>query len=114
MAQMRALLGPWEMAGLNLPRRVLRNTRLVVPVSIALICGCFAAAAVLAMRLDHSHALDQATHFEQARPPDLAGGGGAALNRFAATGLAFARNPGARAADPAIRNIAIFRDGTVV
>src|ERR1700744_2405445 len=114
MAQMRALLGPWEMAGLNLPRRVLRNTRLMVPASIALICGCFAAAAVLSMRLDHSHALKQATHFEQARAADLAGVAGATLDRLAAMGLNFARNPEAHTADPAIRNIAVFRNGAVI
>src|ERR1700753_1256000 len=93
MAQMRALLGPWEMAGLNLPRRVLRNTRPVGPVSFALICGCFAPAAVLAMRLDHSHALDQATHFEQARAADLAGVAGGKLGRFPPGGLKFSRHP---------------------
>ena len=111
MAQSRALLGPWEIAGLALPRRVFRNARLMVPLCIALICGSFAAAAVLSLRLDRAHALNQAAYFEAARAADLAAVAGAALDRLSAAGLAFARNPETRLADPAIRNIAVFRDG---
>jgi len=111
MAQLRALLGPWEIAGVALPRRVFRNTRLMVPLCIALICGSFAAAAVLSLRLDRAHALRQTASFEETRAADLAAVAEAALNRFAGAGLSFARNPETRLGDPAIRNIAIFRGG---
>jgi len=67
MAQLRALRGPWESVDFALPRRVLRNSRLMVPLCIALICGSFAAAAVLSLRLDRAHALNQATYFEETR-----------------------------------------------
>ena len=111
MAQLRALTGSWDVAGWLRPRRVLRNTRLMVPICIALICGSFAAAAILSMRLDRAHALNQAGQFEQVRAADLAEITGASLDRIAQAGLGFARNPDARASDPAIRNIAIFRNG---
>jgi signal transduction histidine kinase len=114
MAQLRALQGPWEIAGLSLPRRVLRNTRLMVPIAIALICGSFAAAATISLRLDRSHALSQAAHFEAARARDLAQVAAAALNRMAASGAQFAANPEALVDDAAIRNIAIFRQGALV
>jgi signal transduction histidine kinase len=110
MAQLRALTGSWDVAGWLRPRRVLRNTRLMVPICIALICGSFAAAAILSMRLDRAHALNQAGQFEQVRAADLAEITGASLDRIAQAGLGFARNPDARASDPAIRNIAIFRN----
>jgi signal transduction histidine kinase len=114
MAQMRALRGPWEIAGWSLPRRPLRRVRLMVPICIALICGSFAAAAILSMRLDRTHALGQAAYFEQQRAADLADAAGATLGRLAATGLDFARNPGARAGDPAIRNIAVYQGGLLL
>jgi signal transduction histidine kinase len=114
MAQLRALLEPWEITGFALPRRLFRNARLMVPLCIALICGSFAAAAVLSLRLDRAHALNQAEYFETGRAADLAASAQAALDRFAAAGLAFVRNPETRFGDPAIRNIAIFRDGRVV
>ena len=113
MAQSRALSGIWEIAGLNLPRQVFRNVRLMVPISIALICGSFAAAAVLSMRLDRNHALNEAVYFEQTRAGDLASVAEASLDRLAAAGLNFAVNPETRPADPAIRNIAVFRDGAL-
>ena len=112
--QLRALHGAWDMAGTSLPRRLFRNVRLMVPVCIALICSCFAAAAVLNMRLERMHALAQAAYFEQARAADLASVAGAALDRFAAAGVAFAHDPGARIGDPAIRNIAIFRGTALI
>jgi signal transduction histidine kinase len=112
MARLGALKGSWELAGRTLPRRVLRNARLMVPISIALICGSFAAAAVLSMRLDRAHALNQAAHFEAQRARDLAAVAGASLDRLAEAGLDFARNPGAQPHDPAIRNIVVFRGGS--
>ena len=114
MAQLRALRGPWEIAGLSLPRRILRNTRLMVPISIALICGSFAAAAMISLRMDRSHALNEAAHFEAARAQDLAQVAASALDRMAATGIRFASNPESPVHDAAIRNIAIFRDGALV
>jgi signal transduction histidine kinase len=114
MAQSRALRGSWEIAGWGLPRRALRSVRLMVPICIALICGSFAAAAILSMRLDRTHALGQAAHFEQQRAADLAAISAAALDRFAATGMDFARNPDARASDPVIRNIAVFQGGSLL
>ena len=113
MAQSRALSGIWEIAGLNLPRQIFRNVRLMVPISIALICGSFAAAAVLSLRLDRNHALNEAAYFEQARAGDLVSVAEASLDHFAAVGLSFAAHPEAQLADPAIRNIAVFRDGAL-
>ncbi len=111
MAQLRALTGAWDGGGRFAARRVLRNTRLMVPLCIVLICGSFAAAAILSMRQDRAHAIDQTRYFEQARAADLAQITGAALDRLAATGLGFARNPDMRMGDPAIRNIAVFQNG---
>jgi len=113
MAQSRALTGAWDVARWLPARRVLRNTRLIVPLCIVLICGSFAAAAILSMRLDRAHAINQAQYFEQARAADLAEIAGTTLDRFAATGLGFARNPDMRMVDPAIRNIAIFQNGVL-
>ena len=111
MAQLRALLGPWESLGVALPRRVFRNTRLMVPLCIALICGSFAAAAVLSLRLDRAHASSQAAYFEETRAANLAAVTEAALTRLAGAGLSFVHNPETRLGDPSIRNIAVFRDG---
>lgn len=111
MAQQRALTGAWDVGGRFTARRVLRNTRLMVPLCIVLICGSFAAAAILSMRLDRAHAINQARYFEQARAADLAAAAGATLDRLAAIGLGFARNPDMRMGDPAIRNIAVFKNG---
>lgn len=111
MAQQRALTGAWDVGGRFTARRVLRNTRLMVPLCIVLICGSFAAAAILSMRMDRAHAINQARYFEQARAADLAAAAGATLDRLAAIGLGFARNPDMRMGDPAIRNIAVFKNG---
>src|SRR3954468_6638216 len=105
MAQLRALTGSWDVAGWLRPRRLLRSNRLMVPVCIALICGSFAAAAILSMRLDRAHAISQAGQYEQVRAADLAEITGATLDRIAQAGLDFARNPNAQSPDPAIRNI---------
>ena len=112
MAQLGALRGSWALAGA--PRRLIRNTRLTVPICIVLIFGALAAAAILNMRLDRAHALAQARIFEQQRATDLAAMAGASLDRLAAAGIAFARDPGARPADPIIRNIAVFRGGALI
>ena len=111
MAQLRALTGSWNVAGWLRPRRLLRSNRLMVPVCIALICGSFAAAAILSMRLDRAHAISLAGQYEQVRAADLAEITGATLDRIAQAGLDFAHNPNAQSGDHAIRNIAIFRNG---
>jgi signal transduction histidine kinase len=99
----------WPMA-----RRFGRDIRFTVPLCIILICGSFAATALLQMRLDKSHALAQAARFEQARAADLADATAATLNRYARMGAVFAAGPAEyRSADlgraePAIRDIAVW------
>lgn len=91
-----------------------RNTRFIVPACIILICGCFAAAALVQMRLDRTHALDQATAFAQRDATDRATTVGGTLDRLARMGAVFAASPQQyRSADlaraePAIRDIAVF------
>jgi len=95
-------------------RRFGRDIRVTVPLCIILICGSFAATALLEMRLDKNHALDQARHFEQARATDLAHATAAALDRYARMGAVFAAGPEEyRSADlsraePTIRDIAVW------
>jgi signal transduction histidine kinase len=95
-------------------RRLTRDGRLTIPLCIVLICGSFAACALLQMRLDKSHALAQATRFEQGRAADLARATAAALDRDARMGAVFAASPEQyRSADlakaePAIRDIAVW------
>ncbi len=95
-------------------RRFGRDIPFTVPICIALICGSFAATALLEMRLDKSRALSQAARFEQTRARDLAGAAGAELDRYARMGAVFAASPEQyRSADlgraePAIRDIAVW------
>ena len=95
-------------------RRFGRDIRVTVPVCILLICGSFAAMALLQMRLDRSRALAEAARFERARAADLAGNTAAALDRYARMGAVFAASPEQyRSADlsraePAIRDIAVW------
>ncbi len=95
-------------------RRVGRDIRFTVPLCIVLICGSFAATALLEMRLDRGHALALAQSFEQARAADLARAAGVTLDRYARMGAVFAASPEQyRAADlaraePAIRDIAVW------
>jgi signal transduction histidine kinase len=95
-------------------RRAGRDIRFTVPLCIVLICGSFAATALLEMRLDRGHALALAQSFEQARATDLAHVTGATLDRYARMGAVFAANPEQyRAADlakaePAIHDIAVW------
>jgi signal transduction histidine kinase len=94
--------------------RIGRDVRFTVILCTVLICGSFAACAVLQMRADRAHALDQASHFQQIRAADIAQAVGAALDRDAAMGRAFADSPlQYRSADlgqaaPAIRDIAVW------
>jgi len=95
-------------------RRLVRDGRYTIPICIILICGCFAAAALLQMRLDRSHALAQATTFEHERSGALARATGQALDRYARLGAVFAASPEQfRSADlgraePAIRDILVW------
>jgi signal transduction histidine kinase len=95
-------------------RSMSRDIRFTVPICIILICGSFAAAALLQMRLDRSHALAQATGFERARTAEIARTAGQSLDRYARLGAVFAASPqqyrGAdlARAEPAIRDIAVW------
>ncbi len=102
-----------------LARRITRDTRLAVPVCIILICGCFAAAALLQMRLDRSHALGQAAVFERERATTIARATSQTLDRYARLGGVFAASPqqyrsaDVARAEPAIRDIAVWNpDGS--
>jgi len=95
-------------------RRIVRDGRYTVPVCILLICGCFAAAALLQMRLDRSHALAQAATFEQARIQMIAHTTSQTLDRYARLGAVFAASPEQYRsaelgrAEPAIRDILVW------
>jgi signal transduction histidine kinase len=97
-------------AALNRPlaRRMTRNNRILIPLCILLICSSFAAAALLQMRLDRSHALSAAADAGAARAGDLAAVAGASLDRFASIGAGYAANPAAVAPLPGLRNIAVY------
>jgi len=91
-----------------------RNIRFVVPACIILVCGSFAAAALVQMRLDRAHVLEQATAFAQRGATDRAKAVGGTLDRFARMGEIFAgapqqvRSADLARAEPAIRDIAVF------
>jgi signal transduction histidine kinase len=94
-----------------LARRLSRNSRLTIPVCILLICGSFAAAALLQMQLDRSRALTAASRHGTERAASLAAVTAMSLDRFASIGQSFADNPAAPAALPGLRNIAVFGPG---
>src|SRR4051812_49925062 len=97
--------------GRSFVRRATRDVRFIVPICIILICGSFAAAALLQMRMDRGRALAQAGAFERARAVDVARGAAASLDRVARMGAVFAASPQQyRSADlgraePSIRDI---------
>jgi signal transduction histidine kinase len=74
-------------------RWMTRHLRLAVPLVIFLICGSFAAAALLNMQINRSQDLDVAARHEQRRAVSLAQVTGKALDRFAAAGVAYSQNP---------------------
>jgi signal transduction histidine kinase len=84
------------------------NIRLTVIVCVVLICGSFAAAAVLQMRNDRVHALAQAQQFETERARDVAAAAAGTLERLAALGRAFADGKSVDNASEGIANIAVF------
>ncbi|MEJ0042037.1 MAG: hypothetical protein WDM81_07385 [Rhizomicrobium sp.] len=85
-----------------------KNIRLTVLVCVALICGSFAAAAVLQMRGDRVHALAQARVFEAERAADIAATAAATLDRLAAEGRAFADGKPVDGTANGIGNITVF------
>ena len=82
---------------------VLRNVRFSIVMSLVLICGSFAGAAVFQMRLDRSHAMDQAAMFTGRRAQEIASDLSSALNRYQALGAALSEAGGA-----ALANIAVL------
>jgi len=110
-AASRALSGAMKAAS--------RNTRWTIAVSVLLIFGSFICAGVIQMRLDRTHALNQATRIESERAQELASSFSIILDRYAALGAAFADaevNPETSAAlsgagGSALQNIAVL-DGT--
>jgi len=71
-------------------RGVAGNVRLTVIVCVVLICGSFASAALIQMRLDRAHALAQAQMFAQRRAQEIATDLSSSFERDAAIGAAFA------------------------
>jgi len=93
-----------------------RNIRWTVLISIVLIFGSFVSAAVIQMRRDRVHALDQAAMLESRRAAELAADFAATFDRYAALGGAFANaqtNAETSAAlsetgGPALQNIVVL------
>jgi signal transduction histidine kinase len=93
--------------------------RVTVFVCVVLICGSFASAAVIQMRLDRMHALSHAALFGQRRAQEMATDIAASLERYKAIGRAFASIGKAsdssaallEAGGPPLRNIAVFDGG---
>jgi signal transduction histidine kinase len=113
MAQGQAMAGPFGAVSGIVSRAAggaARNIRLTVLVCVVLICGSFAGATLLQMRLDRAHALAQAQYFETRRAHDIAAMAGMALERYGRLGAIFADNPQTdmRVTDPWIRNIVVF------
>jgi signal transduction histidine kinase len=117
MAQAKAAFGLLE--GASATRRLrpsLGNVRVVVALSLILISGSFASAAIIQMRLDREHALSQAAAFDVRRANSLAVELASSLNSYAAIGRGFASSSLdaesaaalSEAGGPAMRNIAVL------
>jgi len=100
-----------------------RNVRVVVILSVILITGSFASAAIIQMRLDRARALDQAAYLESRRAAQVATDFSATLERYVALGSAFANSTGTAETSAALsevggialRNIAILsRNGELL
>ncbi len=97
-------------------RAAARNVRWTVLISILLIFGSFICAAVLQMRMDRMHALDQAASIEARRAQELASDFSSTLDRYAALGAAFLNAQMnvetsaalSEAGGPALQNIAVL------
>jgi signal transduction histidine kinase len=126
MALGRAAAGPFGLfsrAASKAAAAATRNVRATVIFSLVLICGSFACAAAIQLRLDRGRALDQATQFETRRAQEIAADLGNTLDRYAALGAAFANATGtaetsaalSEAGGRALRNIVILdRNGEAV
>jgi signal transduction histidine kinase len=119
MAQARAASGPIDALTQSVSgavRKATRKVRVVVLLSVILIGGSFASAAVIQMRLDHARALDQATFLETRRAEETARDFSATLNHYVALGSAFATATGSaetsaalsEAGGAALKNIAVL------
>jgi signal transduction histidine kinase len=104
---------PLDLAAAGTARWMTRHLRLTVPILIALICGSFAAAALLQIRESRAQAVAEATLYENRRAVDLAAVTGAALDRFAEAGALYAGDPAAPLTLPGLINIAVY-DGSGV
>ncbi len=95
MAQSRAAIGPISTAihhARHRLRAAARSARVVVIICLVLICGSFAAAALIQMRLDRAHALSQARAFGARRAEEMAIDLGSALDRDRTIGRTFAES----------------------
>jgi len=93
MAQAQAASKPIEALAHTVSGRLkaaTRNVRVIVVLSLVLIGGSFASAAIIQMRLDHQRALEQAADIEAQRATALAADFATTLDRYAALGSAFA------------------------
>jgi signal transduction histidine kinase len=119
MAQARTASGPIEAlahAVSTRTRAATRKVRVIVVLSVILIGGSFASAAIIQMRLDHTRALNQAADLEARRAQALATDFSATLERYAALGTAFATTTGtaetsaalSEAGGAGLKNVAIL------
>jgi signal transduction histidine kinase len=67
----------------------LREVRFAVALSVVLICGSFASAAIIQMRNDHAHAMSMAAMFTERRAGELATDLAATLDRYRTIGTEF-------------------------
>jgi hypothetical protein len=67
-----------------------RSVRWTVIISLLLIFGSFVSAAIIQMRLDRIHALDQARAIETRRAVEIASDSAQTFDRYASLGIAFA------------------------
>jgi signal transduction histidine kinase len=122
MAQARAASGPIDALTQSVSgavRKTTRKMRVIVVLSVVLIGGSFASAALIQMRLDHARALDQATFLETRRAQEVATDFSATLDRYVALGTAFATATGSaetsaalsEAGGGALKNIAVLSQG---
>jgi signal transduction histidine kinase len=117
---MRVLSAPFDKAaglaeGWAIRLTWMRNARLTVPLCLILICGSFAAATLLSLRMDRMHALGQARLFESGRARDLAAVASVSFDRLASAGQHYADNPGIEPSAPGLSNVAVFdRDGAIL
>ena len=119
MAQIRAAVWPFAGVSLAVGRTVAaasRNVRVIVLLAVVLICGSFASAAFLQVKLDRLRAEEQTAAFQAQRAQTIAVDLGAALDRYAALGTAFANATVSRdtaaalaqAGGAGLRNVGVF------